>query len=110
VAKYELVIRPSVSKDTKDIPSSDLKKILHKIKALCDDPRPPGSVKLSGMEYYRVRQGDYRIIYEIENERLIVVIVKVIVAKYTDKTSRTSRWSQSGRPLIVDFQLINSPI
>jgi len=77
VAKYELVVRPSVSKDTKDIPSSDLIKILQKMRALCDDPRPPGSIKLSGMEYYRVRQGDYRIIYEIEDNRLIVVVVKV---------------------------------
>jgi mRNA interferase RelE/StbE len=77
VAKYELVVRPSVSKDTKDIPSSDLIKLLQKMRALCDDPRPPGSIKLSGMEYYRVRQGDYRIIYEIEDNRLIVVVVKV---------------------------------
>ena len=77
MAKYELVVRPSVSKDTKDIPSSDLIKILQKMRALCDDPRPPGSIKLSGMEYYRVRQGDYRIIYEIEDNRLIVVVVKV---------------------------------
>ena len=77
MAKYELVVRPSVSKDTKDRPSSDLKKILLKMKALCDDPRPPGSVKLSGMEYYRIRHGDYRIIYEIEDSRLIVVVVKV---------------------------------
>ncbi len=77
MAKYELVVRPSVSKDTKDIPSSDLIKLLQKMRALCDDPRPPGSIKLSGMEYYRVRQGDYRIIYEIEDNRLIVVVVKV---------------------------------
>jgi mRNA interferase RelE/StbE len=77
VARYELVVRPSVAKDTKDIPSNDLKKILKKMVALCDDPRPPGSVKLSGMEYYRIRQGDYRIIYEIEDNRLIVVVIKV---------------------------------
>ena len=77
MAKYELVVRPSVGKDTKDIPSDDLRKILRKMEALCDDPRPPGSVKLSGMEYYRIRQGDYRIIYEIEDNRLIVVVIKV---------------------------------
>jgi mRNA interferase RelE/StbE len=77
VANYELVVRPSVSKDTKDIPAHDLKKILLKIEALCHDPRPPGSVKLSGMDYYRIRHGDYRIIYEIEDTRLIIVVVKV---------------------------------
>jgi mRNA interferase RelE/StbE len=77
VARYDLFIRQSVSKDTKNIPSKDLKKILQKLELLRDDPRPPGSVKLSGMEYYRVRQGDYRIIYEIEDNRLIVVVIKV---------------------------------
>lgn len=77
MARYDLFIRPSVSKDTKNIPSKDLKKILQKMELLRDDPRPPGSVKLSGMEYYRVRQGDYRIIYEIEDNRLIVVVIKV---------------------------------
>ena len=77
MARYDLFIRQSVSKDTKNIPSKDLKKILQKLELLRDDPRPPGSVKLSGMEYYRVRQGDYRIIYEIEDNRLIVVVIKV---------------------------------
>jgi len=77
VAKYELLVRPSVSKDTKDIPSGDLKKILRRMESLRDDPRPPGCIKLSGSDYYRVRQGDYRIIYEIEDQRLIVIVVKV---------------------------------
>lgn len=77
MAKYELVVRPSFSKDTKDIPSNDLKEILQKMNALCDDPHPPGSVRLSGMEYYRIRQGDCRIIYEIEDSRLIVVVGKI---------------------------------
>ena len=77
MANYELVFRPSVSKDTKVIPCNDLKKILQKMKALCDNPRPLGSVKLSGMEYYRIRHGDYRIIYEIEDNRLIVVVIKI---------------------------------
>jgi len=77
VARYELLVRPSVSKDTKDIPPRDLKKILRRMEALRDDPRPPGCVKLSGLDFYRVRQGDYRIIYEIEDQRLIVIVVKV---------------------------------
>jgi len=77
VARFELVFRPSVAKDTRDIPSADLKKILRRIESLQKDPRPPGCVKLSGMEYYRVRQGNDRIIYEIEDDKLIVVVVKV---------------------------------
>jgi mRNA interferase RelE/StbE len=42
-----------------------MKRILGRINALGEDPRPPGSIKLSGKEYFRIRQGDYRIIYEI---------------------------------------------
>lgn len=77
MARYELVIRPSVAKDTKSIPSGDMKKILRKMESLRDDPHPPGSVKLSGQEHYRVRQGDYRIIYQIEAGQLIVIVVKI---------------------------------
>lgn len=77
MAKFELILRPSVTKDTEGIPSADLKKILQRMDALRENPRPPGCVKLSGMEYYRVRQGNYRIIYEIEDDKLIVVVVKI---------------------------------
>lgn len=77
MAAYELLLRPSVEKDLKKIPATDLRKILARIEALREDPRPPGCVKLSGEEYYRVRQGNYRIVYEIEDDKLIVIVVKV---------------------------------
>ena len=77
MARYNLVVKPSVTRDVKGIPSPDLKRILGRIEALRDDPRPPGSVKLSGMEYYRVRQGDYRIVYEIQDDILVIVVVKI---------------------------------
>jgi mRNA interferase RelE/StbE len=77
VAAYELLLRPSVEKDLKKIPTTDLRKILARIEALREDPRPPGCVKLSGEDYYRVRQGNYRIVYEIEDDKLIVIVVKV---------------------------------
>ena len=77
MAKYELEVRPSVWKDVGGVPKSHLNKILKKIEALPDNPRPPGCLKLSGQEYYRIRQGDYRIIYEIHDDRLVVTIVRV---------------------------------
>jgi mRNA interferase RelE/StbE len=77
VAKYEILIRPSVKKDVKNIPKADLQRIMERISNLQDDPRPRGCVKLSGLDYYRIRQGDYRIVYEIGDARLIVIIVKV---------------------------------
>lgn len=77
MGKYELVVRPSVQKDVESIPKRDLERILARIESLRDDPRPVGSVKLSGLEYYRIRQGNYRIVYEVEDRRLIVAIIKV---------------------------------
>jgi mRNA interferase RelE/StbE len=77
VGRYELLIRPSVSKDVQGIPRSDLRKILARIESLRDEPRPPGCVRLSGSECYRVRQGDYRILYEIHDDRVVVIVVRV---------------------------------
>jgi mRNA interferase RelE/StbE len=77
VAAYELQLLPSVKKDIQKIPKDDLKKILARMESLRDDPRPPGSTKLSGLDYYRVRQGNYRIVYEIQDTRLVVIVIKV---------------------------------
>lgn len=77
MAKYSLVFRKSVAKDFRPIPKKDVARILQRIEALQEDPRPPGSEKLSGQERYRVRQGIYRIIYEIVDDQLIVTVVKV---------------------------------
>jgi mRNA interferase RelE/StbE len=77
VARYDLEVRPSVGKDVEKIPKKDLKRILARIESLRDDPRSVASVKLSGFEYYRIRQGDYRIVYEIDDRRAIVTIAKV---------------------------------
>jgi len=77
VAKFDLVFKESVSKDLKELPQQDVQRILERIDALRDEPRPQGSVKLSGKEYYRVRQGNYRIIYEIQDAQLVVIVIKV---------------------------------
>ena len=77
MASYELVFKKSVAKDLRAFPSADVKRILQRIRALANDPRPPGSERLSGQERYRVRQGAYRIVYEIEDSRLVVLVVRV---------------------------------
>jgi len=77
VARYDLQVRPSVWRDVERIPKKDLKKILARMESLRDDPRSAGNVKLSGLEYYRIRQGDYRIVYEIDDSHSIVTIAKV---------------------------------
>lgn len=77
MASYDLQVRPSVWKDVDGVPKKDLKKIVARMESLRDDPRPSNSVKLSGLEYYRVRQGDYRIVYEIDDTHLIVIVAKI---------------------------------
>ena len=77
MGKYELVFKKSVAKDLRAIPRKDIARILKRLEALSDDPRGPGCEKLSGQERYRVRQGNYRIIYEIVDDKLVVVVVKV---------------------------------
>ena len=77
MASYELVFRKSVAKDLRLLPNKDVKRILERIRTLAVDPRPAGCEKLSGQERYRIRQGDYRIVYEVEDARLIVLVVKV---------------------------------
>lgn len=77
MARYKVEFKRSVYKDLKPIPKADVKRILKRIESLADDPRGAGCEKLSGQERYRVRQGVYRIVYEIEDDRLIVTVVKI---------------------------------
>lgn len=77
MASYEIVFKRSVAKDLRDIPRTHVNKILARIQALAANPRPPGCEKLSEREWYRIRQGAYRILYEILDELLVVVVVHV---------------------------------
>jgi len=77
MASYRLTFKKSVTKDFRSIPKEDVSRILQRIQTLADDPRPMGSEKLSGQERFRVRQGVYRIVYEIQDEELVIVVVKV---------------------------------
>jgi mRNA interferase RelE/StbE len=77
MASYELVFKRSVAKDLRELPKADVKRILQRIRSLVDEPRPPGCEKLSGQERYRIRQGVYRIVYEIDDHVLVVLIVTV---------------------------------
>ena len=74
---YNLLIRRSAAKEIEALPPKDRRRVVEKIQALADNPRPPGCEKLSGADKYRLRQGDYRILYEIPDRDLIVTVVKV---------------------------------
>jgi mRNA interferase RelE/StbE len=75
--EYKLAFKKSISKDLRTISKKDVARILRWFDALAKDPRPQGSEKLSGQARYRVRQGVYRIVYEIRDDVRIIVVVKV---------------------------------
>jgi mRNA interferase RelE/StbE len=77
MAGYKIFFRKSVWKDFESIPKKEVNRILQKIESLSEDPRPPGSQKLSAQERFRIRQGRYRIVYSIQDEELTVWVVKV---------------------------------
>lgn len=75
--KYKVEIKQSAVKELNKIPVRDLKKIVSKIESLSNNPRPTGCEKLSTLERYRIRQGNYRILYSIEDDILTVYVVKI---------------------------------
>jgi mRNA interferase RelE/StbE len=77
VAKYKLLIKASAAKEIEGIPKRDRKRVINRIMKLAEDPRCEGCEKLSGLDRYRVRQGRYRILYTINDEEVIIVVVKV---------------------------------
>jgi mRNA interferase RelE/StbE len=75
--RYSIFFRKSVARDLERIPKKDAKRIVARIQALAEDPRPHGCEKLSAQERYRVRQGRYRIVYSIQDEEKTVRVAKV---------------------------------
>jgi len=77
MAKYKITIKKSAAKELEDIPKKDLRKIVKRIQSLAHNPRPAGCQKLSGQSRFRIRQGDYRIVYSVRDKDRIVDIVKI---------------------------------
>jgi mRNA interferase RelE/StbE len=77
MASYRIEFATSVRKDFKNIPNQDVARILKRIEGLAENPRPPDSKKLSGDDAMRIRIGVYRVIYEIRDDVLMVLILRV---------------------------------
>jgi mRNA interferase RelE/StbE len=76
VARYKLFIKPSAAKEIEAVPRKDRLRIIDRIHSLAEDPRPPGCEKLTGDDKYKIRQGNYRILYTIDDDDLIVCVVR----------------------------------
>ena len=77
MANYELQIRPSAVKELEKLPRKNRPKIVQKIRALAGNPSPHGCEKLSAEEKYRIRQGDYRVVYSVDDDERVILVVKV---------------------------------
>ena len=74
---YKISIRRKAQKQLAKLPPKDYKKVKQVILNLVPDPRPSGSKKLKGRDGWRIRQGDYRIIYEIHDDQLIIIVLDI---------------------------------
>ena len=74
---YDLVVKKSAERELRALPKQDLRRVTERLQSLSHNPRPPGGEKLSGHDQYRIRQGDYRIVYAIDDAAHVVTLVKI---------------------------------
>ena len=77
MAPYRITFKPSVKKDLRGIPRHDVERILKAIDSLATDPNPTNAVRLTGRDAMRLRVGKYRVIYAIDSEEVVIVIIKI---------------------------------
>jgi len=79
VAGYSVIVKPAAERDCDRIDRAvDRERVAERLRELADDPRARGCKKLEGFRNtYRVRQGDYRIIYEIKDDQLVVLVIAI---------------------------------
>jgi mRNA interferase RelE/StbE len=78
MATYRIEVSATAERQLRKLPRVDQVRIVRVIRALADDPRPPGCRKLTGHDdVFRVRIGRYRVLYAIEDRRLVVIVLKV---------------------------------
>jgi mRNA interferase RelE/StbE len=77
-ARYRVEIAPAAQRELSKLPKNVKKRIDERILALAENPRPPGSKKLEGADdFHRIRVGDYRIVYQIKDKVLLVLVVRI---------------------------------
>jgi mRNA interferase RelE/StbE len=77
VASYRLLIKPSAAKELEGLPTKDRRRVVTRMQGLSAQPRPRGCEKLTGHDLFRVRQGKYRILYEVQDQDLVVTVFKI---------------------------------
>ena len=84
--RYKVELAPAAQRQLRRLPPGDASRLRGPILALAIEPRPPGSVKLAGSDFWRLRVGDLRIVYLIDDDDRVVVVLKV--ARRSESTYR----------------------
>jgi mRNA interferase RelE/StbE len=74
---YNLSLKRSAEKELRALPPKDLKRVMERLQALAIQPRPHGCEKMVGEERYRIRQGDWRVVYSVDDTLKAVTIFKI---------------------------------
>ena len=77
MAKYKIEFKKSAGKELEKLPQKYLKRIIRKIRLLEENPRPEGCEKLTDRDRYRIRQGNYRVVFEIDDKEKKLIIYKI---------------------------------
>ena len=77
MASYSVLVKRSAAKELEALPLKDRRRVARRIQGLAAEPRPAGCEKLSGQEKFRLRQGDYRILYAVDDTEMTVTVVKL---------------------------------
>lgn len=74
---YTVTLLPRTGRDLASLPPGDYARVRDALRALAADPRPPGCVKLTTREGWRIRVGEYRVIYEIADGQRVVTVLRI---------------------------------
>jgi mRNA interferase RelE/StbE len=75
---YELIIKPTAEKCLDKLPRPIRQRVVDALKHLQNNPRPTGAIKLVGEEnFWRIRIGNYRVVYEIHDKQLLILVLRV---------------------------------
>lgn len=75
MSRFHVEVLPSAARAIRKLPADGQRRVQAIIELLAEDPRPPAAKKLSARAEWRARSGDYRVVYRIEDARLIVIVV-----------------------------------
>jgi len=75
LTRYRIELRPAALRSLRKLDPQVRRRIQGAIALLAEDPRPPNARKLKGRDAFRVRTGSYRVIYTIEDDKLLIVVV-----------------------------------